>query len=121
MDTLFHLADPDLWAAAVRTGRYTGSTKGRSLAEEGFVHCSFRSQLAGVAAALYSGTPALVLLEIDPELLGGAPLRVEAVPGSAHGFPHVYGPIPTAAVASATPVQVDEQGHIHDARIPGAG
>lgn len=115
MDTLLHLADPQLWAAAADTGSYTGSTKGRSLAEEGFVHCSFESQLAGVAAAIYAGTRALVLLEIDPERLAGTPVRVEPVPGSTEWFPHVYGPIPTAAVTSATQVQVDEQGRIRPA------
>lgn len=115
MDTLLHLADPKLWAAAADSGSYTGSTQGRSLAEEGFVHCSFESQLAGVAAAIYAGTPTLVLLEIDPERLGGVPVRVEPVPGSTERFPHVYGPIPTAAVTSATQVQVDEQGRIRSA------
>ena len=113
MDTLLHLAEPDVWAAAARTGSYTGSTRGRSLAEEGFVHCSFQSQQAGVAAAIYPGTPALVLLEIDPEKLGGAPVRVESVPGSTERFPHVYGPIPTAAVTLARPARVDENGQLH--------
>lgn len=111
MDTLFHLAEPETWAAAERSGRYTGSTKGRSLAEVGFVHCSFRSQLPGVAAAIYAGTPALVLLKIDPARLG-VPVRVVPVPGSAQRFPHVYGPIPTAAVTSATPVCLDEHGRL---------
>lgn len=115
MDTLFHLADPELWAAALGTGSYTGSTKGRSLAEEGFVHCSFESQLAGVAAAIYAGSPALVLLAIDPSRLGSRPVRVEPVPGTTEQFPHVYGPIPTAAVTSATPVQVDERGRLRPA------
>lgn len=112
MDTLWHLADPDVWAQAVRSGSYTGSTKGRRLAEVGFVHCSFAAQLPGVAAAIYAGSPALVLLEIDPSRLGEAAVRVEPVPGSNEQFPHVYGPVPTTAVTSAAEVQVDDSGHL---------
>ena len=114
MDTLLHLAEPELWAAAADTASYTGSTKGRSLAEEGFVHCSFESQLAGVAAAIYAGRPALVLLEIDPARLGGAPVRVEPVPGTSEKFPHVYGPVPTAAITAVSRVQVDDAGQLVD-------
>jgi len=113
MDTLWHLAEPGEWAAAEQTGSYTGSTKGRSLAEVGFVHCSFAAQLPAVAAAIYAGTPELVLLQIDPGLLGGTVVRVEPVPGTSEEFPHVYGPIPTAALTSVSRVQVDAAGRLH--------
>jgi len=46
----------------------------------------------------------LVLLEIDETALD-VPWRVDPVPGSAEGFPHVYGPIPVAAVRAAVPVR----------------
>jgi len=113
MDTLWHLAEPGEWAAAGQSGSYTGSTKGRSLAEVGFVHCSFADQLPAVAAAIYAGTPELVLLQIDPGLLGASPVRVEPVPGTSEEFPHVYGPIPTAAITSVSRVHVDEAGRLH--------
>ncbi len=114
MDTLWHLAGPEEWAAALTAGSYTGSTKGRSLAEVGFVHCSFAAQLPVVAAAIYPGTAELVLLEIDPARLGGAPVRVEPVPGGGEEFPHVYGPVPTTAVTSVRRVRVDEDGRLRD-------
>ena len=113
MDTLWHLAEPGVWAAAEQGGSYTGSTKGRSLAEEGFVHCSFVDQLPKVAAAIYAGTPELVLLQIDPALLGTSTVQVEPVPGTSEEFPHVYGPIPTAAITAVSSVQVDEAGRLH--------
>lgn len=37
---IFHIADPDEWKAARATGAYTRSTRGQSLAEVGFIHCS---------------------------------------------------------------------------------
>ncbi|WP_277049374.1 DUF952 domain-containing protein [Ruania albidiflava] len=114
MDALWHLAEPDVWAAAGQSGSYTGSTKGRSLAEEGFVHCSFADQLPKVAAAIYAGTPELVLLQIDPGLLGASPVRVEPVPGTSEKFPHVYGPVPTAAITAVSRVQVDDAGQLVD-------
>ena len=50
---LFHIAMPDDWAAAQRTGQYTASTRGRTLAEEGYIHCSFAEQVTATAARFY--------------------------------------------------------------------
>lgn len=81
-----------------------------SLASEGFVHCSDPGTVALPASRLYPGREDLVLLEVDPALLG-VPLRWE--PGVRDGrveesgpegirpwFPHVYGPLPRAAVVA---------------------
>jgi uncharacterized protein (DUF952 family) len=97
---LWHLSEGAEWAEAVRTGSYERSTRGQSLAEVGFVHCSYPQQLAGVAAAFYADADDLVLLRIDPARVR-AGIRVE------DGFPHVYGPIPVAAVAAAEPLTRD--------------
>jgi uncharacterized protein (DUF952 family) len=95
MAELWHLAEVEHWAEAVRTGSYRRSTRGRSLEEEGFVHCAYPDQAAGVAERYYADAGDLVLLRIDPT---GLDVRVE------HGFPHVYGPIPVTAVTSTEPV-----------------
>jgi uncharacterized protein (DUF952 family) len=102
---LWHLAERADWDGARRTGSYERSTRGRSLAEEGFVHCSYPDQLAGVAERYYADAPDLVLLRIDPARIP-AGVRVEG------GFPHVYGPIPIAAVTAATPVARDAAGQL---------
>jgi uncharacterized protein (DUF952 family) len=67
---------------------YSGSTRGKSLAEVGFVHGSQWGQISGVANAIYRGEPDLVLLAIDPERLT-APVRVEGVHGSGILSPHL--------------------------------
>lgn len=100
---VYHLALEDEWQEAVVAGRaYSVSTRGRSLAEVGFVHCAFGHQLGGVARRFYGDRSDLVVLAIDP-LATGAEMVVESVPGADETFPHIYGPVPLAAVVSATP------------------
>jgi uncharacterized protein (DUF952 family) len=71
-----------------------------SLDTEGFVHCSDFGTVHLPANRLFAGRTDLLLLEIDPAKLD-VPLRWEpGVPPDPNGawFPHVYGPIPPAAV-----------------------
>lgn len=105
MTPIYHIATARDWAAARRTGTYTTSTLGRTLAEEGFIHASRREQVGGVWRAFYrdAGEP-LVLLTIDPAALQ-AEVREDAV--GEETFPHIYGPIPTAAVVRAQPLTRD--------------
>ena len=93
---LWHLAERGHSDEARATGSYERSTRHRSLAAEGFVHCSYEEQVDGVAAAFYGDVEDLVLLRIDPARVP-AEIKVEG------GFPHVYGPIPVDAVTGATP------------------
>jgi uncharacterized protein (DUF952 family) len=99
---IYHIAAAADWARAVRDGQYTMSTRGRTLAEEGFIHASTADQVALVANAFYQGEPDLVLLVIDPDLVG-AEIRYEHVPGQADPYPHIYGPLNTDAVIQTRP------------------
>ncbi|MFC4497280.1 DUF952 domain-containing protein [Streptomyces ovatisporus] len=107
MAELLHITERSLWESARPSGRYEMSTRGRTLEEEGFIHCSLRHQLPQVAKMLYADTdPAeLVVLVIDSERIS-APVRYEApVPDAASGpgtekYPHVYGPLPVEAVVA---------------------
>ena len=58
----------------------------------------------------YADAPDLVLLRLDPARIP-AEIRYE------DGFPHVYGPIPVAAVTSAEPLHRDSAGQFV---LPGA-
>ncbi|MFZ9040319.1 MAG: DUF952 domain-containing protein [Ilumatobacteraceae bacterium] len=99
-DAFVHLALPDDWAAAVADGEYRISTRGRTLDEEGFIHCSFPHQAAGVVDRFYADIDELVVLHVDVRRLD-AEVRVEPpVAGADDLFPHVYGPIPISAVAA---------------------
>lgn len=99
---IFHLALARDWAAARRAGEYRVSTLGRTLEQEGFIHCSATPrQLRGVAERYYAHvTEPMVVLTVDA---AGLPVRMETPPGAREAFPHVYGPIPVEAVVSVTP------------------
>ncbi|MFO7531687.1 MAG: DUF952 domain-containing protein [Candidatus Limnocylindrales bacterium] len=96
---IYHLALPTDWGHAAERGLYAVSTRGLSLADEGFIHCSFAHQIEPVANTWYRDLDQLVILRLDLEALA-AEVRVEpSSDGSGELFPHVYGPIPAAAVA----------------------
>ncbi|MFE9763438.1 DUF952 domain-containing protein [Streptomyces sp. NPDC005808] len=101
-EPLLHLTERSLWDAARASGAYEMSTRGRTLQEVGFIHCSLRHQLPAVAAFVYgsyAGPDELVVLVIDAERLG-APVRYEAMEAGGEEFPHIYGPIPVEAVVA---------------------
>ncbi|GGK73841.1 hypothetical protein Sme01_33130 [Sphaerisporangium melleum] len=102
--TILHLALAGDWDAAIRAGEYRVSTLGRSLEEEGFIHaCADPTQLRGVAGRFYADvTEPLVVLTIDEDRLG-CEVRYELAPDAGEEFPHIYGPLPVAAVTSVTP------------------
>ncbi|HEY4633147.1 MAG TPA: DUF952 domain-containing protein [Candidatus Limnocylindrales bacterium] len=111
-DRIFHLAIDADWVGTLSTdGRYRHSTVGRTLADEGFVHCSFAAQLQATADRFYAGRSDVLLLAIDPERLE-APVVVEPAPGNGERFPHVYGPIPVEAVVWAQPVPLGSDGRL---------
>ena len=96
---IFHLTASDEWARAQAAGVWTTSTRGRSLEEEGFIHCSTPEQLPGVLARYYASYAGyLVLLTLDTERLP-APVRWDVVnTATGERFPHVYGAISPDAV-----------------------
>ncbi|WP_019631667.1 DUF952 domain-containing protein [Actinomadura atramentaria] len=103
--TLLHVAERRHWdEARAAGGPYAMSTRGRTLADEGFVHCSStEAQAATVLDRFYADVPRddLVLLVIDRTALP-AEVRYASVDGDL--FPHVHGPIPLAAVIEVRPV-----------------
>lgn len=109
-DELLHLALPEDWATARDVGEYRVSTRGRTLDEEGFIHCSTPGQLEGVANRFYGDLGELVILRLDPDLLD-AEIRLEPpAAGVDELFPHVYGPIPASAVIATTRWERDDDG-----------
>lgn len=102
-DPIFHLAVPDDWAAAFAAGEYTMSTRGITLEQEGFIHCSTRAQMQDTANRFYGDLDQLVVLTIDPQLVPSPIVFEPPAPGLDVLFPHIYGPLPIAAVNLASP------------------
>jgi uncharacterized protein (DUF952 family) len=107
---IYHCASVTDWVVAQAEGEYTISSRDRTLAEEGFVHASFASQVPGVLQRFYADvTEPLCLLVIDPRRLR-VPVVAENPEGVQEKFPHVYGPIPVAAVTSVVELVRDTEG-----------
>lgn len=112
MTDLYHLTETDTWNAAVAAGEYRQSTRGATLERVGFIHCSLRHQVLTVAGFVYPDADDLVLLTIDPEKVT-AEIRFEpGAPGATEEFPHIYGPLPVAAVVNVAPVTRDGDGRM---------
>ena len=74
------------------------STRGRSLADEGFIHAAYERQVEDVLNRYYADVDEVVLLVIDRGTVG-APVLDESVAGEQ--FLHIYGALPVAAVVDA--------------------
>jgi len=103
---ILHITTGPEWAAAQAAGEYRAPT----LETEGFIHCSTPAQVVHVGDWFYREIPDLLLLCVDPGALE-IPLLWESSTDSFAGeFPHVYGPIPLAAVRAAVPWVRGENG-----------
>jgi uncharacterized protein (DUF952 family) len=90
------------WSVAVAQGTYPGSAADR---RDGFIHFSAAAQVIETAAIHFGGQAGLVLLTVDPDLLGSG-LRWEVSRGGAR-FPHLYAAMPMTAVVAADPLPDD--------------
>ena len=110
MAIITHITDGRAWDEARERGVYRPA----SLASEGFIHCSSPAQVVSTANLFFRGQRDLVLLCIDDTHLAGVLRWEPAVPASAASagelFPHVYGPLPVAAVVHVEPWHPDEDG-----------
>ena len=96
---LLHVTSAEAWAEAQRSGLHAPPM----LAQDGFLHLCTPAQLDYVLGRHFAGRTGLVLLHIDPAKLGD--LRWENSEPGRDAFPHLYGPLPVAAVLRAEPVQ----------------
>ena len=95
---LFHLALKDDWQVAQASGSYRVSTRGMTLEQVGFIHCSWQEQVNTTFERFYADAGDVLLLKIDAAAVD-APLRADAIP-TGELFPHLYGPLPLEAVRS---------------------
>ena len=102
---LFHITTRVAAEAAQATGEYRPD----AFAREGFIHCSYGTQVAATADRIFRGRDGLVLLEIDPARLT-CPIVDENLEGGTALYPHIYGPLPLAAVTTVHPMPVGVDG-----------
>lgn len=99
---IYHLSTPEEWQQARESGDYRSSSRGQSLDEVGFIHCSRLDQVPGVLERYYAGAGPLLLLGVDTDLLSSPWRDDEIAPGVF--FPHIYGPLNLDAVVAITPL-----------------
>lgn len=92
---IYHVALPADWA------KYKGrpSYQTESLQSEGFIHCSYSNQLAGVLKRYFSNAAKVVVLTIDTEKLRSKLIAETSTGGDT--FPHIYGRLNHGAIVSA--------------------
>jgi|ERR1700754_1623548 uncharacterized protein (DUF952 family) len=98
-----HLCAVDEWSRARETGAIHPPAPGADGAAQ-FIHLSAPEQVHLPANRIFHGRQDLLLLHIDPALLD-SPVRWEpGLPTDPESmlFPHLYGPLPVAAVKSVT-------------------
>jgi len=106
MRPIFHIVGEADWRAACEASSYAPA----SLRNEGFVHFSYRDQVAGTANLRYRDRHDLVVIEIDPARLA-LPVVEEDLYGAGQLFPHIYGAIPTAAAVAEHRMRRDGAGN----------
>ena len=106
MAIIYHLITERDWATAQEAGLFRPG----SFSDEGFVHCSQdEEQMLRVAQRLYAGRDDLLALEVDTERQN---YRVVWEPSrSGEIYPHIYGPLDTAAVVQARRLIMDGEGN----------
>ena len=104
-ETIYHVCRHAEWKAACAAGAYDGSSQDQA---DEFIHFSGAEQVVASAAKHRAGQVDLVLVAVDAAALGAA-LHWEASRGGAM-FPHLYGPLPVAAVRWAKPLPLGADG-----------
>ena len=101
---IYHITSSSEWDLAKTKGEYQTDT----LQDDGFIHCSTKDQVLGVANELFAGRMDLVLLCIDSSLVR-VRIEYEDLYETNQLYPHIYGEITLDAVCAiiAFPPQSD--------------
>lgn len=104
-ELIYHMCRRAEWEAAEAAGAYHGSSQDIA---DGFIHFSDSEQIVASAAKHRAGQDGLVLIAVDPDVLGDA-LKWEQSRGGAL-FPHLYGALKTGDVTSVRDLPLGPDG-----------
>jgi uncharacterized protein (DUF952 family) len=97
--TAFKILTAGQWATFQSDGVFLGAPVDLA---DGYIHLSAADQVQGTLDRHFAGQDGLMLAEVDLAALGDA-VRWEVSRGGAL-FPHIYGPLPMAAVIATRAV-----------------
>jgi uncharacterized protein (DUF952 family) len=104
---IYHMCRSEEWAAAkTANGVYHGSSQDLA---DGFIHFSTAEQIVESARRHRAGQAGLVLVTVDPAILGE---RVHWEPSRDGAlFPHLYGPLHIAESERVEPLPIGPDGN----------
>ena len=94
MARIFHITALEDWEKAQAKNVYDFD----ALKTDGFIHCSTREQVGGVAHSIFKGRTDLVLLEIDEKKVKAEIKYENCEEEGEEKFPHIYGPLNIDAI-----------------------
>lgn len=103
---IYKVVSRQLWDAAESEGVFRGAEIDFA---DGFIHLSSAEQVSETVRLHFAGQDNLVLIGVDPNLLGDS-LRWEESRGG-DLFPHLYGELPLSAVRSVAPLPLVDGEH----------
>ena len=113
MSIIYKICPQTLWQEAESAGAFYGAPVDLA---DGYIHFSTGAQVAETAARHFAGQDDLVLVRVESDGLGPA-LRWEESRGG-ELFPHLYGPLPVAAVRAVDPLPIGPDGrHVFPADV----
>jgi uncharacterized protein (DUF952 family) len=93
---IYHVVLPEVWERSKTKASY----QPESLATEGFIHCSYPSQLEAVLARYYRGADKVLILKIDTDKLLSKLVKEPSTNNEI--YPHIYGRLNHNAVVEVT-------------------
>lgn len=103
--TVYKIVPAALWRAARETGLFEGAPVDHA---DGFIHFSTAAQARETAARHFAGQDGLLLVAVDAAALGEKLVFEPSRGGDL--FPHLYAPLPLAAVLFEQPLPLGEDG-----------
>lgn len=105
---IYRIAELADWQDAQQTGFFAST----DLSAEGFIHASELYQVEATANRYYAGRTDILLLELDEAELwvAAVPVKREYAEARNDYFPHIFAPVPLAAIVRALPFQSGSEG-----------
>ena len=103
--TIYKIVERCQWESAVAAGQFTGSEIDH---RDGYIHFSTAQQVHETARRHFAGVDDLMIVGVAVERLGDALVWEPSRGGQP--FPHLYAPLPLAAVVSVDPLPWDQAG-----------
>ena len=101
----YKILTPDQFAALRADGSFMGAPVDLA---DGYIHMSTRAQTVETVEKHFAGQDDLVLAMVDLSALGDT-VKWEESRGGQH-FPHIYGPLPLAAVTTHAKLRIGTDG-----------